>query len=205
MELEVVVVDDGSPVGYEVPDGLGLEVKVVRLPRKFEVKNPCVCWNAGVATSSGDLIGLSSVEMLHRMDVLGPMVEELGRLGERGYVMASCREENSERWHCHSTTAGRRVDGVRMPGWSNYHFMSLMGRGLWEEVGGFDEGYRDGYCFDDADFVRRLDAIGVVGVTLDEVWVEHPRGDAKVYGDRRLWDRNRALFRSKWGVEALAA
>lgn len=190
LDLEVVVVDDGSPKPFRHP-GFNPDIKpvlrLVTLPRKFEPKATCVPWNRGVSAASGDVIALSSIEMLHETPVLGEMRDELMRGDKNTYVSAAvfCPEQN--RWHAHSS--------LNKP---PLNFMTMLHRDLWDRSGGMDEDYRDGICFDDNDFLKRLEKAGMHYVYRDDLVVKHPRGGAKAINPPIAHERNRRLFESKW-------
>lgn len=189
-DLEVVVVDDGSTPPFEYggfnPD-IGPVLRVVRLPDKPNAMATCVPYNKGVAAASNDIIALSSVEMLHKMPVLVAMRDELLRGDENTYVSASVWCADSRAWHAHSSLK-------RPP----LNFMTMLRRSLWERAGGMDEEYREGICFDDDDFLKRLQSVGMHYVMRDDLVVEHPRKGAKAPYSTAQHDRNRALFARKW-------
>ena len=198
--LEIVVVDDGSPVQFYASPALPLDVKVVRLPTKEFPLNPSVPYNRGVAESKGEYIALSNPEILHRKPVLERMLAKALEEGENAYVMAACWCEEQKRWHAHSTKSrSDSIDvGSYVPKGADYHFMTLMHKSLWNKTGGFDEEYRAGAGYDDPDFVRRLDRAGAKFFVCDDLVVEHPRRGARADWTAEMFARNRALFLSKW-------
>lgn len=190
LELEVVVVDDGSWPPFQHsgfnPDSR-MTLRVVRLPAKQQPLATCVPINRGVEAASGDIIALSGVEMLHRRPVLEAMRDELERGDSNTYVSAAvwCGEQG--RWHAHSSLG------------APLNFMTMLRRDLWNRAGGMDEDYREGVAFDDADFVRRLMRAGMHYVIRDDLVVEHPRKGARAGYTPEQHERNRKLFEAKWG------
>jgi len=180
---------------------LTIDVTLIRLPKKDGPKNSCVPYNAGAAIAKGNYIALSSPEMQHNMAILEAMRKECYMGGDKAYVMAACWCPDQKRWHCHSGMK-RPTDasdvGAYIPEGANYHFMTMMSKTLWDEVGGFDEEYRDGAGFEDPDFVRRLHKAGANFIMRDDLVVEHPRKGARAEWTLPMFDRNRALFLSKW-------
>jgi len=206
LDLEVIVVDDGSAAPYVRTEGMPFPVRVLQLPLKTEPRNPCVPINRGVALARGELIALSSIEMLHTMPVLLPMAYEATRGGDKTYVMAAVRESQNGRWHAHSSlTKWREVEGIPMPPGAQWHFMSMMHRSLWDAADGFDEDYRDGAGYDDPDFVMRLARAGARFVMRDDLVIEHPRDGARSGFTPAMFERNKQLFIKKWGGIRLAA
>lgn len=198
--LEVIVVDDGSLIPYDVPKKLPLTVRVVRLPPKTQALNPCVPINAGVSLACGDIIALSSPEIVHTIPVLGELRKELEKQGENGYVLAACWCPDENRWHCHSSMQ-RRDDndvGRYLPQGTQYHFMAMMNRSLWDKTGGFDEDYRQGAGYDDPDWVMRLCRAGAKFVMRDDLVVQHPHASPRSKWPPGSFARNRALWFEKW-------
>jgi len=186
LDLEVIVVEDGSQPPF-VKNTIA-DVKVIRLPPKNEARANCTVMNRGVEAAKGDILALSSVEMLHRTPVLPQMREELEKGDANTYVSAAVWCPTQNRWHAHSSLG-------RPP----LHFMTMLKRDLWDRAGGFDEDYRDGMCFDDDDFVNRLLRAGMHYVYRDDLIVEHPRQGAKAKYTMHQHMRNRQIFESKWG------
>lgn len=197
-EIEVIVADDGSYIPPVLKGPYPFYVRHYALEAKTVAKNPCVPINRGVAISTGDVVVISNPEVLHMARVLNEMRAELESIGPKGYVLAAawCPEENA--WHCHSSIAGDRPDGIRQPPGSGFHFCAMLHRELWNEAGGFDEDYRDGAGYDDPDWVNRLARVGARFKIRDDLVVIHPRSGAKSNWPPGAFERNRELFLRKW-------
>lgn len=200
LAMEIVIADDGSAAPPDMSGEWPWLVRVVHLPAKEIALNPCVPMNEAVAASRGDIIVLSNAEIVHDREVLPEMAAELRRLGPKGYVLAAawCPEEQA--WHCHSSIAGDRPSGERQPPGSGFHFCAMLRRSLWDAAGGFDEDYRDGAGYDDPDWVNRLARAGAAFRIRDDLVVTHPRTAARSKWPAGAFERNRALFFSKWGA-----
>lgn len=198
LDLEIIVVDDGSPEPYEKPTLLPLDIHVIRLPFKTVAKDSCTPYNFGVSRARGDYIAISNPENLHRKPILEEMQASIK--SDDDYVMAAAWSEEQKRWHCHSSMIRNNVNDVGgyLPKGSNYHFMSMMKRSLWDKAGGFDEDYRNGAGYSDPDFVRRLHRVGAAFIMRDDLVVEHPRAGAKSNWTSEGFTKNRELFLSKW-------
>lgn len=194
LDMEVVIVDDGSPEPYHAPMGLPWPVRVLRLPEKSGPLNPCVPFNRGVEAARGDFIGITNPEMLHVRPVLQQMIDQL--TGPQAYVMAACRYGNT--WHAHSSISGRVEAGIQMPAGAVYHFLAVMHRGLWRRAGGFDEDYRDGAGYDDNDLLLRLQRVNADFIIRDDLVVEHVREGARAKWRPEQFERNKQLFQRKW-------
>lgn len=192
LHMEVVIANDGSQepeVGnYSFP------VRIKNLPKKDYPLNPCVPLNKAVKNAKGSVIVITNPEIIHKTPVFPQMMENLLSLGERGYVLAACKGEETKRFHCHSTIRGPGQD--RIPKGYGLHFCGMMYKKFFEEVGGFDEDYRNGSGYDDNDFAWRVHrAKGNVKVR-DDLIVYHPRSGTK--WDKGGFQRNKQIFYSKW-------
>ena len=196
LDFEVVMVDDGSDDGFTASYPW---LRIIRLPKKEQAKNPCVPINRGVEASKGEVIVLSNPDTLHNTPVLPQMLETLKELGENGYVLAACWFEGDKRWHCHSSiTADGYHEQTKQPKGSGFHFCAMLYRTLWDKAKGFDEEYRDGAYFDDPDWVNRVARAGAIFKIRDDLVVEHSRNHQECsWGNG--YDVNRALFQRKWG------
>jgi glycosyltransferase involved in cell wall biosynthesis len=194
LDLEVIVVDDGSPEPFVMPPPGRVDMKLVRLPTKNHAASTCVPWNRGVEEASGNIVVLSCVEMLHEAPVLRAMRHEILRREETyrddlTYVSAAVWCPEQSRWHVHSSL-----------GKPPLNFLMMMRASLFYKVGGFDEEYREGMAFDDADFSMRLQATGARYVIRDDLVVTHPRTGAKAAYHPEQHERNRKLFNAKWAT-----
>lgn len=201
LPIEIVVADDGNLEPYKPPTG-PIPVRVVRLPFKRVPKNPSFPLNCAVAAARGDIIVLTNPEVLHHNPVLEQMLENLKH--EDDYVQAAVifNEGPKPQWHSHSSISGRVEEGIKLPDNACFHHLAMLSRKLWEKTGGFDEIYRNGYCFEDTDFVMRLKAARARFIMLDDLVVEHIRLGANPNWDKSTWDRNRNIFVQKWSNHA---
>jgi hypothetical protein len=190
LDLEVIVVDDGSPVPFDHPGfnpDCHMSLRVLRLPAKTHAKATCTPINYGVSMATKPYIALSGVEMLHNSPVLAQMRDEL-MSGDRSlYVSASVWCPDQHRWHVHNSLN-------RPP----LNFMTMLHRALWNRANGMDEDYREGIAFDDNDFLMRLGKAGMHYIIRDDLVVEHPRKGAKALYTAAQHERNRILFERKW-------
>lgn len=196
-DMEIVVVDDGSPEPFVAPDS-DISIKVIRLSAKTEPKDPCVPMNRGVENSSGEIVCLANPELMHDQPVLLEMVRQLTDIGERGVVMASVWCPDDKRWHVHPSIGGRTIHGVKMPPWENSTFLAVMFRKFWSLFGGFDEEYRDGWGYDDHDLVLRMAQHDPTVIVRPDLVVTHSRTGAKSAWTQDMLARNRKLFVKKW-------
>lgn len=191
LDLEVIVVDDGNPVPFRVPN-VGLNIRVITLPIKHEPKCPATVWNAGAKAAKGEVLVLSCIEILHETPVLEQMAEEV-RKHKDNYVLASAWCPEEQVWHCHTS-----VTVPDCPPDAGIAFCAAMRPELFNRAGGFDEAYRDGAGYEDRDWIRRLHFVGAKFIKRDDLKVIHPKSGATIsWGDGKF-QRNLNLFRSKW-------
>ncbi len=182
---EFIIVDDGSmkDPAFDGPPN----VRVLKLPPKAVPKNPSVPMNRGVAESHGAVVVLTGgCEILHSSpDDLPRLV---GLLKEKNdYAVAACFD-TQRGWIQHTEKLNPML-----------HWFTAIHREWFDAVGGFDEAYREGYAFEDNDFVRRLEAAGTNFIVTNDIVVEH-RSELQPgkLNARGSLPSNQALYRSKW-------
>jgi hypothetical protein len=182
---EFLIVDDGcmkSPA-WQGP----ANSRVISLPQKPYPLNPCVPLNAGAREAAGAVVVLTGCEVAHRR------ADDLERLvglleGPKDYVVAACHDTRRG-WIQHSQHRDARL-----------HWFTAIHRAWFADIGGFDEGFRWGYGWEDTDFVRRLESAGTNFVVTDDVIVDHQcelqREKLNARGNLKS---NRSLYEGKWG------
>lgn len=195
--LEIVIVDDGSPERPRLDGDYPWPVRLIDLPPKDHALNPSVPLNRGVAQALGDIIVLTCPEVVHRAPILAAMREKLESLGPKGYVSAACW--GGTWWYCHSTLMPppEVVGRAKAPEGAALHFCSMFNRSLFNEAGGFHEQYRDGLGYEDSDFLWSLHKAGAKFAICDDLITDH------LPCPRSVWPaggaaRNRAIFESRW-------
>lgn len=182
-EAEISLADDGSKWRLKVEG-----VRIFHLDPKQNALNPCVPINLAVRNSTRPVIVLTNPGA----EIQPGMIERLlSELTPNGYVAAACREETTGEWLCHSTFKASE----KLPPGAGFHFLAMLTRELWDRAGGFDEDYREGQGYEDADFLWRLHAAGATFKILDDVVVSHRRSTT-VWPAGGL-ERNRDLYRAK--------
>ena len=193
-DVKAIIVDDGSPTDPAKPLESEFErLTVIELPVKNETKNPCLPINVGMreAMKDTEILALTNPETYHEGPVLYEMREML--LGPDDYVLAQAFCPETREWHCHPD-----FPPPNMPPNTGFHHMSMFFPQLWVKIGGMDEDYRDGYCFDDNDLVMRLVGAGA-NFMFSGATVMHSRAGAKAPPPALGWESNHQLFLKKWG------
>jgi hypothetical protein len=192
-DLEIVVIDDGNVIPFNVPD-VPLNINVVTLPTKTGPKCPTTAWNAGVSAASGEIIVLSCIEILHEEPILEQMAAWVKDIGPDAYVLASAYCPEEKKWHCHSS-----IEVPTCPPGTGIAFCAALYKSLYIRAGGFDDEYRDGAGYEDRDFIWRLVKAGAKFVHRDELTVTHPKSGATTHWQSGGFERNSALYHRKWG------
>lgn len=191
-DLEVIVVDDGNFIPFRSPE-CDLNIKIVRLPRKSGPTPQSKAWNAGVKAASSEVIVLSCVEIIHETPVLKQMVDQLGFVGAKKYILAATWAKEAQEWQCHST---HRF--ALCPKGTGPSFLGMTYKSLFYAAGGFDESYQYGCGYEDKDFVWRMKRAGANFIIRDDLKVVHPKEGALIKWSPEGFQRNRELFFEKW-------
>lgn len=198
--IEIIVVDDGSPTPAIIQEGrtpFPWPVKLIRLPEKDHALNPCVPINEGVKVAEGQFIILTNPEVMHSLPIIRSMLAGLQILGKTGYIAAACWSTEKNKWFCHSSTVGDPGQGrAPMPPGSGFHFCSMITKQFFDKVEGFSEEYREGQAFEDNDFLWKLWCAAARFEIADDLVVNH-------YHTPVDWPsgghtRNKRIFQDKW-------
>lgn len=202
-----------------------MDIKVVSIAKVDKTWiNPCMPYNIGFRNSTGRLVIIQNPECLHvgnviqwarqyttpnrymtfscynavreEFDVLRSMLPQ-HLLGDKldSEIRKSIRTDLSikvrpkteeEYWYNHPTLHPTR-----------YHFCSVMTRESLFDLGGFDERYADGYCWDDNEFLHRTIKRGMEVLTVGPehgfvVHQWHEKGPLR--GACKQWYANKWLY-----------
>lgn len=203
-DFEVILIEDIKNKESLDPIILSHNMLITRLESKVkDCYNPAPLFNEGARLAMGDILILTSPEILHAVDVLGGLDEELSS-GSRKYVVCSCKNKGAP----HTMRGQKRMVWYQHSAVRNklYHFCSAIPKQLCDEIGGFDEEYGKGIAYDDDDFLRTVQEAGIEIVTRDdlETWHQwHDKITVKVPGYREKLLRNKHYYERKW-EEAIA-
>lgn len=180
--VEIIIVDDASDDGKQASNVLssvnGLDVKLTAVDKsqKWWI-NPCIPFNMGLKLASGDIIMIQNSECIHVGDLIG-------------YSRSHINSGSYLTFSCYSLTKGQYpkilsliklegqsfMDGVKgiinplvSQQWLNhpqyrpvaYHFTSVITRSDLNIIGGFNEDFADGYCFEDNELLLRIKRLGM--------------------------------------------
>lgn len=206
-EFEFIVVDDASDDNNKIED---LEekysfLKVIRLEKEHKNHiNPCVPFNIGFKKAKYENIILQNAECYHVGDIIGYVLENLTQDNYLTFSCYSLSEEQTEKMKQETPTLinkGATYDGESS--WYNhiiyrpvyYHFCSaITKKNLIDNLGGFDEKYKDGIGYDDNELLSRIDRLGLNKKMIDYPFVYHQWHYTNPNNNPILMDKNRKLF-----------
>jgi Glycosyltransferase sugar-binding region containing DXD motif len=183
--------------------GLSLRSFMVSLP----TRNPALAYNEAARKANGTILVITSPECFHATDILKGFDDEL-RGSSNICIMCGCQHAkkmsdssdynkivfDNTVWYQHSKHRNARC-----------HFCSAITKDNFFKIGGFDETYCNGICFEDDDFRNSIDKAGIVSVLRDDLLVVHqmhPKDHPKDYDYTGLHHKNRDYYDKKWGKDA---
>jgi len=215
-DVEVIIVDDeGVPFELSVLQKkyASLNIKVIPMGARSSI-NPCVVFNRGFQHVTGDIVVLQNPECLYLTDVLG---YTRANLTDKNYLTFSCyyMKQDTHVQLARLTSVPdetllsglRQVIDIRRKQWYNHrvhrtrclHFTSAITKKNLDTLGGFDERFAGGYCFDDEEILTRIRLMGLdVEIVPEDVGLVahqwHKSGSATLSAKHALWQQNKQLY-----------
>lgn len=220
-DVDIIVVDDASTRGDLFAKGITdqfkcrMNIQVLHIaPAEKTWTNPCIPYNKGFALARGEIVIIQNAETIH----MGNCISYIrNNLSEKNYLSFSCYA--TSKFH-HSLFASMRmckkekleakiyelVTPFNLGEWYNhpvykpagYHFLTAITRKNLEKIGGFNEVFADGYCFDDNEFLWRIrnSGIHVEIVDTQHGYVIHQwhEKNPNLRGGCALWEKNRLIW-----------
>lgn len=200
-DFEIVIVRDSkmNPKQtrelIDIADQFKFLITIISDGLKKPCFNPSTAFNRGAEAACGEYVVLTSPECLHENDILGGLDEEF-EVRPFSYVVCACKaaprakkdQKKEFVWYQHGTHNNKQ-----------YHFCSCLHRDLYQEVGGFDERFTDGYGYDDDAFRDRVRMKGVFFKNRDDLIAFHQEhAKTKPPGWKKLLQRNRDLYEREY-------
>jgi hypothetical protein len=226
--FEVIIVDDASNKENELDNiikNYNIDIKLLKITtqEKGSRINSCVVYNKGFRHATGDIIIIQNPECYHVGDILGYV---LTHLEENKYFAFSCFSANTEEFTKEMINSGNIFKYINDKNflekngkacyfdnlnWFNhpyirpkgYHFCSAIHRKKLLEIGGFDERFKDGHCFDDDELllsIRYILKLNVFNIPPENGFVIHQYHSRTQYNIKNLMElyhKNRNLFLQK--------
>ncbi len=212
--LEVIVVDNASSDGTReylaewVSGASDRKIIANEQNKGFAAAN-----NQGLATATGDYLVLLNndtfvtpgwirtlarhLERNRTIGLIGPVTNNIGNEAKIDISYGNMDEMLTE-----SAKYTRRHIGQLYPLRTAAFFCVMMPRAVYESVGGLDESFGRGF-FEDDDYCRRIEQVGLRIVCAEDVFVHHhlSASFSKIKQQERddLFCANKAIYEAKWG------
>lgn len=167
------------------------------------VSNPCIAYNQMADMANGEFLILTNPECFHENDVLGGFDELLSDNCD-DYIVCACKDSVYKPQVFKADT----FEGIRFEfkQWIQHtvhtnrclHFCSVISKGNYKMIGGFDEMYRFGSGREDVDFLETIKKNNIQIRPTDALVVchqQHPHSQDT--SDKRQININ--YYREKWG------
>ena len=194
--FEVIIVDDNSDPEFKLYDILNnypFIIKYIEISKeeKGNRVNPCLAYNKGFENADGDIIIIQNPECMHVGDIILFLINNLK---ENDYYSFSCFSTNNYNINRELVESNNKFEKINdnyflnknVPGinWYNHpiynpnslHFCSAIYKEKLNLLGGFDPAYSEGYCYDDNEFLFRIQyklKLNIVNISPDNIFVIH--------------------------------
>jgi GT2 family glycosyltransferase len=224
-DFEVIIVDDASNKENELDEFIkkyNFDIKLLKISSQEKGKriNSSVVYNKGFKKATGDIVIIQNPECCHVGDLLNYLKLNLK---DDLYFAFSCFSTNTYEYTkellssddifkktndknflekngnaCYLNKLNWFNHPISRP--TGYHFCSAIYKKNLEKIGGFDERFKDGYCFDDNEFllsikyILRLKIINVEPKNGFVIHQHHSRTQYNIKNINELYLRNQRLF-----------
>lgn len=212
-DYEVIVVEDQKNYNDQ-QEHLALiqllqqfkDISIRTILRQTDSCNPASAFNQAAKIAQGEYLVITNPECMHKVNIL----DELDKQFEKSpdcYVVCSCLAIKDAKlrmswvdkvqgtWYQHSVHRNALC-----------HFCSVLSKSQYDEIGGFDEVYDAGMCFEDDDFRNLVQEDGIQIVPRDDLITIHlAHGKSKPPNYLKLHQVNKAYYEGKWGRNCMRA
>lgn len=207
-DYEVIIVADGknhttailNEQLNKVVDFFKADIKIILNNYEEAVINPSVLFNRAAKLASGDIFIVTNPECFHMSNILAGLDNEFNN-GRFIYVVCACESSKENNLWIEKFSDFQYVHHI----WYQhslhrnalFHFCNVLRRGDYFLIGGFDERFAKGLCFDDDDFREKVKDSGMKIIIRDDLLTIHQRHKKehlKMKNYRQLWLRNKQLY-----------
>lgn len=198
---EIIIVDDASTERID-----DLDIKVIRIEPedKWWVNGGSIQFNIGFSYVTKDIIIIQNPECIHIGNILkyakGLKCNQLFSFAAYSLDVHLKYDKYNFRILKKYIMSQPQQCQVGHHGWYNHsvyrpealHFCNAICREDLERIGGFDERYGNGICFDDNDLVHRIRRAGINIQIIDDPFVIHQKHERTDYANK--WDKRMHNF-----------
>ena len=180
---------------------------------KHEWFNPSPLFNIAAKSARGSYFIITSPEIFHKSNVLDALDTEFTKDPD-AYIVCACENRKGcnldikafddlggvhDVWYQHSMNPCHNEGANRM-----YHFCTAISKDNYFKLGGFDEDYSFGICYDDNDLIDRVQLSGIPVVVRDDMVTVHiaHKHDTRPDNWRELFTRNQQIYKNKVAIRA---
>lgn len=216
-DFEVIAIDDASDSDHNIKD-LEKRFKFLKTYKIIKEKkwyhNSCIPFNIGFSLCQGDKIIIQNAECLHYSDILQRTKENLNNSNYLSFATYSLDPIETQKINQNENLLEFINNFKFMPqaiitngtnGWYNhgiyrpcaFHFCSAITRKNLNELNGFDEIYANGICYDDNEFLYRINLKGLEVIFEDDFAAIHQYHENFSYNKQnsaQLENRNANIF-----------
>jgi hypothetical protein len=206
-DFEVIIVEDLKNAADEVEHQHLLEV-YSKYREKLNIMitntgnadqwNPGPMFNYAASVAKGEYFIVTNPECVHMTDILSGLDKIYKTRIDDPYVVCGCLSSTSTTieghdprkavWYQHSI---HRNVGL--------HFCSCISKLNFRRIGGFDEGYSAGVCFEDDDFRNSVEVNSIEIIARDSLLVLHlAHNKSKPPNYSSLHRANKIYYEKKW-------
>lgn len=213
--LEIIVVDNNSQ--DESPAYLSNWVSQDKVNRKLILNEDnrgfAAANNQGLELAGGEYLALlnndthvtpgwvrSMVGHLRRDSTIGLIGPVTNNIGNEAKISISY--DNMDEMLTESASYTRRHIGKVYPLRTAAFFCVMLHRTVYEKVGSLDEAFGRGF-FEDDDYCRRIEELGLKVVCAEDVFIHHQLSASfdklKQQDRQKLFEENKKIYEAKWG------
>ena len=227
-DFEVIIVDDASNKDNQVDDlikNYSFDIELLKISEKEKGNriNASVVYNKGFRRAKGEIVIIQNPECCHIGDLLSYLINNLK---DSSYFAFSCFSTNTEEFTNKLLNSDDKFNMINNKNflekngkacyfsnlnWFNhpiirpqgYHFCSAIHRKNLLKIGGFDERFKDGYCFDDDELllsIKYILKLNVINIPPEKGFVVHQyhsRTQYNINNINELYKKNQILFLQK--------
>jgi len=209
-DLQIIVVDDASDSNLSAKQVIK-EAKVPGFliyikPENKHWVNPGSPYNIGFKSVVSDIVIIQNSECAHIGPVVDIVREQVTDKNYLTFAAYASTKECFEKMCISDIKDWSKIYAMNSKMWyhhpehnsTNYHFTSALTQYNLNRIGGFDERFANGYCFEDNAFVNAIKKLKLQIQTppVEKAFVVHQwhSKNPALRGGCPLWEKNRILY-----------